>query len=136
MKNQITACVEFYFKGNKYSASIELDLDQHMQATGKVPDLYPMLARGINLDLYSYEYEIMLSETIFYKNASGLVENFIIDNVLDNNGFEQAWKERNVIKTLQTIAKQYLNIDDLHQHTEVKNALLAAYYHGSRTHAE
>ncbi len=136
MKNHITASVEFYFKGKKYSASIELDLDQQMQAGGKIPDLYPLLARKINLDLYSYEYEIMLSETIHYHHAGGLAKNFIIDNSLDSNGFEQAWKEKNVLKTLQEIAKQYLDIDDLQQQADIKNALLAAYYQGSRTQSE
>ena len=69
MSNHITASVEFYFKGEKFTAAIELDLDQHMQNAGKLPALYPLLAKAINLDPYSYEYEMMQAEVIFFNNA-------------------------------------------------------------------
>ena len=63
MSNYITASVEFYFKGEKHGASIELDMDQHMHASGELPDLYPLLAKAMNIGAYSYEYEMMLAET-------------------------------------------------------------------------
>jgi len=131
--NTITASVEFYFRGNKIVASIQLDLDQHMQAAGKLPALFPLLARAANLDPYSYEYEMMQAEIIHYSHAQGLVEKFVFDNVLDIPAFEQAWQENRVIETMQQIAKQYLDIDDLNQQADIKKALLAAYHCGAET---
>jgi len=133
MSNHITASIEFYFKGEKHSASIELDLDQHMQSTGRLPALYPLLARAINLDLYSYEYEMMQTETIMFSAAKGLVANHIDEGLLDIDAFESAWQESVAIEKLQTIAQQNLSIEDLQQHPELKNALLEAYRLGTKS---
>ncbi|MFV2004457.1 MAG: hypothetical protein ACC650_04585 [Gammaproteobacteria bacterium] len=133
MSNHITASIEFYFKGEKHSASIELDLDQHMQSAGKLPALYPLLARAINLDLYSYEYEMMQTETIMFNAAKGLVANYVNEGLLDTDAFKSAWRENAVIEKLQTIAQQNLSIEDLQQHPELKNALLEAYRLGDQT---
>jgi hypothetical protein len=132
MSNQITASVEFYFKGEKHSASIELDMDQHMHASGELPDLYPLLATSMNIGAYSYEYEMMLAETIMFSDAKGLVADFVSEGILDLAAFNDAWSESIVIEKLQDIAKQYLSIDDINQETDLKNALIAAYRLGEK----
>ncbi|MCG6938176.1 MAG: hypothetical protein LJE83_08410 [Gammaproteobacteria bacterium] len=130
MGNHITASVEFYFRGNKISSSLELELDQYLRSSGKLPDLYPLLAREINLSPYSYEYEIMQAETIMVSQASGLVADYVTDGFLDIDAFEAAWSENSVLEKLQEIAKQNLSIDDLQQHGELKKALVQAYQLG------
>ncbi|HHJ35873.1 MAG TPA: hypothetical protein ENJ87_08910 [Gammaproteobacteria bacterium] len=127
MTNHITASVEFYFRGKKFEASVELDLDQYMLANGKIPDLYPLLAKAINLDFYSYEYEMMQTENICFKQARGLAAGYLNDNTLDIEAFETAWKENLLSEELQEIARQELSIDDLRKHPELKQALLNAY---------
>jgi len=131
MNNHITASVEFYFRGNKISSSIELDLDQHMHSAGKLPDLYPLLARSADLDLYSYEYEMMQAETIIFSQAKGLVTEFINESLLDIEAFETAWSKHSIIERLQEIAQQNLSIEDLQQQPELKKALLQAYQLGA-----
>jgi len=93
MTNHITASVGFYFKGEEFTATIELDLDQHMQSSGKLPELYPLLARSINLDLFSYEYEMMQAESIIFNNAKGLAAEHVKEGALDVAGFEDSWHE-------------------------------------------
>ncbi len=133
MSNHITASVEFYYKGDKLSATIELDLDQHMQATGQLPELYPLLAKALNLDLYSYEYEMMQAEVIFFNNAKGLVAEHLDEGLLDIAAFETAWIENTLLEKLQEIAQRHLSIDDLQQQPDVKNALLEACQLGKDT---
>lgn len=133
MRNHITASVEFYYKGEKRTASIELDVDQHMQAAGQLPDLYPLLAQTINLDLYSYEYEMLQSETILFSNAKGLTTEHLSAGVFDVESFRAAWTEIQTLECLQKIARQTLSIDDLQQHPELKKALLEAYRLGEET---
>ncbi len=132
MSNYITASVEFYFKGERYGASIELDMDQHMHASGELPDLYPLLATAMDIGAYSYEYEMMLAETIMFSDAKGLVTDFVSEGILDLAAFNDAWSESIVIEKLQDIAKQYLSIDDINQETNLKNALIAAYRLGEK----
>jgi hypothetical protein len=132
MSNHITASVEFYYKGEKRSASIELDMDQHMHASGELPDLYPLLATTMDIGAYSYEYEMMLAETIIFSDAKGLIADFVNDGILDLAAFNHAWSESIVIEKLQDIAKQHLSIDDISQETDLKNALIAAYRLGEK----
>ncbi len=133
MSNHITASIEFYFKGEKITSSIELDLNPHMEATGELPELYPLLAQAINLDFYSYEYEMMQAEAIVYSNGKGLVADHTNDGSLDFESFKSEWTEAQILNKLQNIAKNTLSINDLQQHTEIKNALLEAYKLGEDT---
>ena len=133
MSNHITANVEFYYKGEKITASIEIDVDHYLQTAGQLPNLYPLLAQAINLDFYSYEYEMMQAETIFFSNAKGLVAEHVNDGLLNLETLELAWSENSVIEKLQTIARQKFSIDDLQQHPELENALLEAYQLGKET---
>ncbi len=132
MSNHITASVEFYFKGKRHSASIELDMDQLMQTSGEPPDLYPILAKAMALGAYAYEYEMMLAETIMFSDAKGLIADFVSEGILDLAAFNDAWSESIFIEKLQDIAKQYLSIDDINQETNLKNALIAAYRLGEK----
>ena len=135
MSNHITASVEFFFKGEKISSSIELDVDPHMQATGRLPDLYPLLARAINLGLYSYEYEMMQAEEILYNNAIGLIAEHVNEGSFDFDSFETAWVEAQMLDKLQDIAQRNLSVDDILQQPELKNALLEAYQLGVKAKA-
>ena len=133
MSNHITASVTFYFRGNKISSSIELDLDQHMRTSGKLPDLYPLLASSIKLDRYSYEYEMMQSEPITFSQPKGLVADYVTEGLLDTGSFEAAWSENSIIKKLQEITKQNLSIDNLQDHGDLKKTLLQAYQLGKES---
>ena len=104
-----------------------------MQSAGKLPDLYPLLARAANLDPYSYEYEMMQAEIITFSLAKGLAAEFISDGSLDIDAFEAAWSENSTIEKLKAIAQQHLSSEDLQQYPSLKNALLEAYNLGKNT---
>jgi len=130
MSNRITASILFCFKGKTLSPSLELDLDQHMHAGGKIPDLYPLIARANNFDLYSYEYEMMQAEPIKFSNPLGMVADHVSENELNFVTFEAAWHENKIIKQLQEISDRTMSINDLGQHPELMKALLQAYQLG------
>jgi len=133
MSNHITASVEFYFKGKKFSPAIELDIDVHMQATGELPALYPLLSQSIDLDPYSYEYEMLQAETIIFSEAKGLIAQYVDAGQLDFEAFKTAWAEEQTLEKLQQIAQQHLSVDDITQQPDLKNALLHAYRLGAET---
>ncbi len=133
MSNHITASVEFYYKGEKFFAAIELDLDQYMEKAGCLPDLYPLLAQSINLGIYSYEYEMMQAEVISFSNAKGLAIEHLSEDAFDFESFKLAWVENQVFEKLQEIAQRTLSIDDLSKQLEVQNALMEAYRLGKRS---
>ena len=126
-KNMVTLSVEFYFKGEKFSPSKRIDLDEPMSLSGCLPDFHAIIAAEGNIDLYSYEYEMMLVEDIKATRAEGLAVNYVLDGALDIAAFEQAWNQQHEISALEKIAKQHMSIDELNQHPKLKMALLAAY---------
>jgi len=127
MNNTITASINFCFKGQTHEPTIELDLDAFMQRSAQFSEIYMMLAKANDFDLYSYEYEMMQAEPIRIVQASGLVEEYVVDGLLDIQGFEQAWNESAVIDGLAIIAEKTLSIDNLDDEPNLKQALLEAY---------
>lgn len=129
-KNIITAAIEFYFKGVKFTPSITLELDSYLQSSGTVPNLYPLIAKENSIDLYSYEYEMMLSETIKITKANGIISDFVENDLLNTEEFEKTWKMQKVLTELGGIVEKNMGIDNLDQHPDLKQTLLDVYYLG------
>lgn len=133
MKNIVTATIEFSFKGETFTPGITIELDKHLKANGSLLDnLYSIIATENNIGLYSYEYEMMQAETIKFQHVEGFVENYIVAGILDIKCFEAAWHENHALSKLLDIAERHMNINDFEQHTELKQALLAAYQLGKQ----
>ncbi len=132
MTNQITATIEFSFKGQILTPTAILDLDQLMLKHGTIPPLHELIAQRNDIDSYSYEYEMLVAEEIQFSDAKGMAVDFIDDNHFDLLGFEQYWYEQNILAQLNPMIKQKLAIDDIHQHPDLKAIILAAYQLGKR----
>lgn len=131
MTNQITASVDFYFKGKKFSAFVELDVDRYMNTTGELPALYPLLSQSINCDLYSYEYEMLQTETILFSKAKGLISHYVKEGALDFDAFKTAWSEEKILRELQEVAQRTMSVKNIQLQPDLKNALLEAYQLGA-----
>jgi len=130
MKNTIVAYIEFSFKGERLTPSTIIDLDHIMEQNGTLNAIYSILARSNNIDTYSYEYEIMQSVEVTYKDPQGIAEKHLIDGSFAFENFQNDWHYNKTIELLNDIAKKHLSIDDIEQHDDIKNALLEAYNHG------
>lgn len=133
MKNTIAANIEFSFKGEGYSLTSNIDLDQLMQRDQSLPSIHALLAHDNNIDTYSYLYEVMLEAEIRFSDARGIAEDFLDDGNFDQEGFMKAWQESRVVELLQPIATRELGIANLDQHQGLKNALVQAFNLGKRT---
>jgi len=130
LKNSIDVRVEFSFKGVDYDPAATIDLDLMMEKGGKLVDLYSYLARQHNIDTYSYLYDAMESHDISFDKPTGLASRCFSDGAFDQQAFEQLWFEEKETQALIDIAKHHLQIDEIDQHPEVMQALLAAYQAG------
>ena len=110
-----------------------IDLDNHIKTKSSYDALYPLLADKNNIDLYSYEYEIMQAEKLVFSEANGIASAFLIDGEFDFSGFEQVLQEESIIKVISEIAKVHLSVDDLSLQPELKSALLAAFKRGHQS---
>lgn len=127
MSNLVKASVIFCYKGETLSPSITIELDEYLQASSTLPDLYPVIAKANNHDLYSYEFEMMQAQSIVFSEASGMVAEFITDGRLDIDAFVKAWTDQQCMDALAKVAVDVLSIDDLEKNPELKQALLEAY---------
>ncbi len=130
MANKITASITFYFKGEAFTPSLELDLDSLMQRYHRLPPLHETLAAENNIDSYSYQYEMLLAEDINFSHAEGDAATFLNDGQFNQTAFENFWFEKNILNHLQRIIYTELNIDDIDQHPKLKQAMLAAFEYG------
>jgi hypothetical protein len=127
MKNTVIATIEFYFKGKKFTPSISIDLNEHLQLKSDFPNLCALIASTNKIDHYSYEYEMMQAEEIQYTNPEGLVANHISNGELNIDEFLIAWQDNQVSSKLLLIAERHMELKDLGQYPELLQALLDAY---------
>ena len=127
MKNTVTASIHFSFKGENHSPSITIELDQYLENDISLPDFCSLIAKENNFDLYSYEYEMMQAQKIVFSNAQGLVADFIHEGLLNFEGFHTTFHENKIFEQLQDIAKEKMQIENLEQQPDLKEALLQAY---------
>lgn len=133
MKNIITASIEFYFKGKKFSPSITIELDPLMQSSGRMPVLHPLIANQNNIDLYSYEYEMMQAESIKINHAEGLVASYVVNGTLDIAAFELAWHDQQILEKIQQLVKQHKITHLVQQHPEIEKILIEVYNLGEKS---
>jgi hypothetical protein len=127
MKNSIDAHIEFSFKGEAYSLTSAIDLDQLMEHGESLPDLHARLAKEHRIDTYSYLFEVMREAEIEFGNVQGIAALYLNNGTFDFDQFATAWQEHKVLVLLQPIAMRELGITDLNQHSELKNTLIQAY---------
>lgn len=133
MKNSIVISAEFFFKGQKLSPSMVVDLDIHLRSKNNIHELYPLLAKNNNIDLYSYEYEILQAENLVFSEAKGLAEPFLNNGTFDIDAFGQALHDEKIIGIVSNIAKTILSVDDLDEQPVLKTALIEAYKLGQQS---
>lgn len=133
MKNIVTVSIHFSFKGERYTPSVTIELDEHIKLTGSLPMFYPLIARENNYDMYSYEYEMMQAEELHFSNARGLVSEYITDNRLDTEAFLNAWKKKDTLIQLEEIAKENMGINHLAEHPKLSKTLLKVFDLGQKS---
>lgn len=127
MTNSITISIEFFFKGEKLSPSMVIDLDDHIKHKKTTESFLPLLATSNGIDHYSYEYEMLHAEELVFSNPQGLARAFLNEGYFDFEGFEQAWREERIAEAVARIAKEHCDVDDLSTQPELKAALIEAY---------
>jgi hypothetical protein len=132
-KNTIEASVSFSFKGEDYSYSSCIDLDQLLSLHDSLPSIHAVLARQHAIDTYSYLYEVMLEAEIEFASPEGYAADYMIDGEFDLNSLAYNWLTAKAMAQVIPIAQKELGIDDLRQHSALCRALVDAYLLGKKS---
>ena len=127
MKNQITAKVEFSFKGEIFSLFAVIDLDRVMAQQDPQPSFHLMIAQKNKIDTFSYLYEVMEQAEIVFADARGIAAEFLKDHSFNFSALQDAWRETKLEQMYQEIAATEMGADALDRHPGLKNALVKAY---------
>ena len=133
MKNQITAKVEFSFKGDVFSPSAIIDLDQVMAQQDPQPSFHLMIAQENAIDTYSYLYEVMEQAEVIFTDAQGIAAEFLNDGSFNLLALQEVWCEAKLEQMYQEIAVTEIGADALTQYPGLKNALVKAYELGKKS---
>lgn len=130
--NSIRARLAFSFRGEEISLECIVDLDRCASefAVDVVPDFHSWLARVGKIDPYSYQYEVLESEEIFFDQPTGLAAACCVEGRFDWPAFVALREEARDLEAVRAIARQTLGHDDLDADPRLKAALLAAYRAG------
>ncbi len=122
--------LEFYFKGEPFSSSVTIDLDEHFQAGRDVSHIYDMLAKEIGLDQYRHEYDVMVMQDLVCQSAEGIAAQYVENGQVDWQGLKEAWQKEADMMVLQPIANKFFNVESLEDEPKLAAALLEAYRAG------
>ncbi len=134
-KSSVKVEILFSYKGETITTSAIVEFDQYLEKNQPVPEFFQIVARVNDIDVYSYQYEVMEMGHFRYSEAKGLAVEFCQQDNFDLIGFIDKWKEEYVLSLLSDIAKKYLDIDDLDENEAIKNALHQAHqlgYHSNK----
>ncbi|WP_456373936.1 hypothetical protein [Thiolapillus sp.] len=127
MKNSVRISAIFSFKGETYSPSITLDLDEFLSQNRRIEDIYALLAKQGGFGHYSYEYEMLLAAPLVFNQPTGLAEDFVRDDQLNLEGLHAAWQQARLLDRLTAIARQHMKVDELDDIPGLKETLLAVH---------
>ncbi len=132
MNNSIVVSAEFYFKGEKYTPSMVIDLDEHIRSENSDEALHLLLAKNNSIDIYSYEYEVLLDQPLRFSDAEGMARHFLNETDFDFAAFAQACQQESILETITDIARTHLAVTDLSTRPELKAALIEAFEQGRK----
>ena len=131
MSHMITISLTFSFKGNTYTPSISIDLDQWMQRGANIDELHHQLAESIGYGPYSHEYDVLMMSDIEFSSDDEYVKQYINQTMLDIKGYKAAWHEQQITSKVMQIAEKHLSSDQL-KDAAIRQALIACYRSGQQ----
>jgi len=129
-KSSIKVEILFSYKGDSFSPSAVIELDQYLVKNLLIPEFFQIVASENDIGAFSYQYEVMEMGHFKYSEAQGLAVEFCQQDDFDLAGFIDKWKEEYVLSLLSDIAKKYLDIDNLDENEAIKKALHQAHLLG------
>ena len=129
--NTVTASIGFDFKGQHFSASTEIDVDNIIYHEDFFSSVYLTIARDNNIDIYSYQFEIMTDQNIAFSNEKGCAVGCIINGELDMKMLRENHQTKDYLTSIDKIISQH--IPQNKRCKEITIAMKEAYLLGKKS---
>jgi hypothetical protein len=125
MKHSLHASVSFDYQGKSYALQSVINIENIIFHQDFYQSIYLQLAQDHGIDLYSYQLEVMMDQTIQFSNAQGCAEGCIENQSLDLRRLRQCCEQALCLGRIEIVAEKHLNSSEMTQ--SVKKALIEAY---------
>lgn len=126
--NTVTANIDFDYQAQHYALKDVIDIDHIIYREDFYHSIYLSIARANNIDLYSYQLEIMMDQTIVFSNEKGCVQGCVSQGVLDLALLKKAHQKAEYLPAIERIIQQH--IPNLERNDNITKALIDAYILG------
>jgi hypothetical protein len=127
--NTVTANIDFDYQAQHYALKDVIDIDHIIYHEDFYRSIYLSIARANNVDLYSYQLEIMMDQTIVFSNEKGCVQGCVSQGVLDLALLKKAHQKAEYLPAIERIIQQH--IPNLERNDNITKALIDAYILGN-----
>ncbi len=130
MNDSIRIHARFSFKGKIHQPEMVMDLDE-LAKIQHPNDLYAVLARKNDIDLYSYEYEMLQAEALVFDQPKGRAAAFMQNGKPDWKALHANGKRAQQMAKLSHLARQHMGIEKLSDIPGLEKTLLEAWEMGA-----
>ena len=128
MKHSLHASLSFDYQGKSHTLLSVINIENIVSHEDFYQSVYLQLAQEHDIDLYSYQLEVMMDQAIQFSNAQGCAEGCIDDQSLNLELLRQRHEQVLRLEKIEIIAEKHLNSSEMTQ--GVKQALIEAYQLG------
>jgi hypothetical protein len=126
--HSLLASLSFDYQGKSYTLQSVINIENIISHEDFYQSIYLQLAQEHDIDLYSYQLEIMMDQTIQFSQAKGCAEGCIDNQSLDLVLLRQRYEQVFCLEQIEVVTAKHLNSSEM---TEgVKKALIEAYQLG------
>ena len=129
--NQVTASISFDYKGQNFLLKNQINIDNIISHDDFFNSVYVFIAQENNIDLYSYQFEIMIDQNIVFSNEKGCATGCVINGDLDINMLRDKYQISEYLSKIDSIIRK--NIPQEKRSKEVKKAMIEAYLLGKKS---
>ncbi|MGE4594718.1 MAG: hypothetical protein AAEF23_04265 [Gammaproteobacteria bacterium] len=126
--HSLLASLSFDYQGKSHTLQSVINIENIISHEDFYQSIYLQLAQEHDIDLYSYQLEIMMDQTIQFSQAKGCAEGCIDNQSLDLVLLRQRYEQVFCLEQIEVVTAKHLNSSEM---TEgVKKALIEAYQLG------
>ena len=126
--HSLLAYLSFDYQGKSYALQSVINVESIIFHEDFYQSIYLQLAQDHDIDLYSYQLEVMMDQAIRFSNARGCAEGCIGNQSLDLELLRQHYEQVLCLEKIEVVAEKHLDSGEM---TEgVRKALIEAYQLG------
>ncbi len=126
--NTVAVNIDFDYQGQHYALKDVINIDHIIYHENFYHCVYLSIAQSNNIDLHSYQLEIMMDQTIVFSNEKGCVQGCVSQGILDLVLLKEAYQKVECLPVIERIIQQH--IPKLEHSDNITKALVDAYILG------